>query len=145
MLLFAVMGCGVPTWQFICSRERVSVLSFDRSAVNVARWFDSRSQLHRRHGTPAGPWQQAKSTRSMMRLITRTLSVGIDKHAASETFSTSRMVPTSPESRRVTRSTSSCARSLLKNNALIVRNIGKRALYTAFLANACSRQKGIDS
>ena len=45
----------------------------------------------------------------------------------------------------VTRTTSSCARSLLKNNALILLYIRKLASKTAPAANACSRRKGIDS
>ena len=45
----------------------------------------------------------------------------------------------------VTRSTSRCARPLLKYNVMIVLSIGKLASYTAPAANVCSRRKGIDS
>ena len=45
----------------------------------------------------------------------------------------------------VTQSTSSCARSLLKYNALIVLCIAKLASKTALPANSCSRRKGVES
>ena len=53
--------------------------------------------------------------------------------------------PISEKSKELITSMGSCARSLLKYNALVVLCIGQLALYIALAANVCSRRNGIDS